>query len=686
MLEHASTYNGNSGGFMQFKSAVYILGIAISVSSVISQAATNKSSVTKKSSAIPDKREFPLNNDINPCVDFHKYVCEKVENSFELRPDRRSHDFAFNDSDERLLEIKKKFMKDLPKIKNLDERSQQFRNVYVACMNEKAKADSEKNEVKKLLTDLNSITSKEQLIEYQNKNAPNSLGKFISMYSTNNQDDSLKMDAYLDVDFMLLPDHNYYQKKDVVDAYTKLLVSFFKTMDPKVKDADAKVRADNIMKMQFEFIKTYPEAAIRRQRWSEKHVTNQENFVKKYPNIKMDQYFANIPKEVLVNTPIPESIDFYNNKLADYSLETWKDLYLIDNLFERLDDGYPKFFKEKFDYNKKYFGGPVKRPVRQERCTKLVSRQFEKEIDASLIDKVFPNFDESKIQEVGQRIRQSILNGLKNNTWLSSDSKKFATEKIQKARLQLVKPHTDREWDFFPLKKYSDKDALLNSHLYSQAVWEKNIKEMHEPANQDAWGMGPLTVNAYYSPSENKFVMPMGILQYPFYDQKGSILVNLGAVGAVMGHELGHSIDDNGSKYDASGKLNPWMPMRDLAEFNRRGSKMVEQFNKADHNGALTLGENVADLVGLSFAYQAAFPENQGTVQDKKDFFVSYARVWCNVTRPDFDALLRKTDPHASGWARINEQVKHQPAFAEAYQCKETDPMSLPEKERIKIW
>ena len=180
--------------------------------------------------------------------------------------------------------------------------------------------------------------------------------------------------------------------------------------------------------------------------------------------------------------------------------------------------------------------------------------------------------------------------------------------------------------------------------------------------------------------------MPMGILQYPFYDQKGSILVNLGAVGAVMGHELGHSIDDNGSKYDASGKLNPWMPMRDLAEFNRRGSKMVEQFNKAEHNGALTLGENVADLVGLSFAYQAAFADNQSSVQDKKDFFVSYARVWCNVTRPDFDKLLRKTDPHAAGWARINEQVKHQPAFAEAFQCKETDPMSLPEKERIKIW
>jgi putative endopeptidase len=220
---------------MQTKSLAYLIGVTISMSSVTTIAADNKNSASKKSSAIPDKREFPLSSKISPCVDFHKYVCENVENSFELRADRRSHDFAFNDSDERLLEIKKKFMKDLPKIKNLDERSQQFRNVYVACMNEKAKAASEKNEVKKMITDMNAITTKEQLVDYQNKNAPNSLGKFISMYSTNNQDDSLKMDVYLDVDFMLLPDHNYYQKKDVVDAYTNLLASFFKIWIQKLK-------------------------------------------------------------------------------------------------------------------------------------------------------------------------------------------------------------------------------------------------------------------------------------------------------------------------------------------------------------------------------------------------------------------------------------------------------------------
>ena len=221
---------------------------------------------------------------------------------------------------------------------------------------------------------------------------------------------------------------------------------------------------------------------------------------------------------------------------------------------------------------------------------------------------------------------------------------------------------------------------------YNEARWDKSMREVREPANQDAWGMGPLTVNAYYSSNENKFVLPIGILQYPFYDKDGSVIENLGAVGAVIGHELGHSIDDSGSKYDSQGRLKQWMTTKDIMEFNLRGQKMIDQFNNAGHDGKLTLGENVADLVGLTFAYHAAFPKGDGSLADKKSFFTAYGRLWCSVTRPDYDKLMRKTDPHAAGWARINEQIKHQPAFAETFQCKEGDKMTLPQKDRVQIW
>ncbi|WII72525.1 M13 family metallopeptidase [Bdellovibrio sp. 22V] len=638
------------------------------------------------SSDIPAKREFPLNTAVNPCEDFHKYVCSKAEASFKLRPDRSHHTFAFNDSRERLLKVKMDFMKSLPTAKDLNPRTEQIRDVYLSCMNAPEKVRSEKSEVTRMIKEIEQIKTTEELIQYSHKNLPKGFGNFVSFWPSPNLDDPKKMDGMLYSNFMALPDHKYYENPELLKEYEKVLTLFFRSIQPQLKKSVAKEKAQALISLEQEFIKTFPVAAVRHQRWSEKRVSSQADLTKKYPHLQLRLVFANVPENLLINTPIPESLEFLNAELGKRPLQVWKDVYLYRALSDNMDDAYQKYFKAQFKFDKKFFGGPDTRPDRQERCTTVVTNYFMKEMDAALVDKVFPHFDETKVNEVGARIRASILDGLKNNTWLSKEGKAGAIAKIEKARLQLVKPHTDKEWDFMPLKKYSINNYLQNLHTFAEARWEKAMQEVREPANQDAWGMGPLTVNAYYSSNENKFVLPIGILQYPFYDKDGSVIENLGAVGAVMGHELGHSIDDSGSKYDSEGRLKQWMTTKDIMEFNLRGQKMIDQFNKIGHDGKLTLGENVADLVGLTFAYNAAFPKGVGTAENKKTFFVAYGRVWCSVTRPDFDKLMRKTDPHASGEARINEQVKHQPAFAETFQCKPGDKMTLPENERVKIW
>lgn len=638
------------------------------------------------SSQIPAQREFPLNTKVDPCENFHQYVCSNAEAAFKLREDRSRHLFAFSDSRERLLEIQMKFMKELPNKKNLDPRTAQVRDYYLACMNPSSKAKDEKAEVQALKAEIEKIKSIEELVQFSHSQMPRGRGNLFGMWPTNNLDNPRQIDAMLYSNLMELPDHKYYEQKDLMKDYEDSLVEFFRSIDPKVDKAIARKKAQELISLEQDFIKVYPITAVRHQRWSEKRVGVQKDLTKKYPNLKLDLVFASLPENLLINTPIPESFDFLNAELAKRPLNVWKDLYLYRALSGLMDDGYPKFFKSQFALEKKYFGGPAKRADRQERCTSEVTRLFAKEIDAVLIDQVFPHFDETKVNEVASRIRTSILHGLEKNTWLSKEGKKEALAKIRTARLQLVKPHNEREWDFIPVKTYSKTKAVENLRTYVSARWEKSMKEMREPANMDAWGMGPLTVNAYYSSNENKFVLPIGILQFPFYDKDGSIVENLGAVGAVVGHELGHSIDDSGSKYDSEGRLRQWMTTKDIMEFNLRGQKMIDQFNKVDHDGKLTLGENVADLVGLSFAYNAAFPEGKGSEKDKKDFFVAYGRLWCEVIRPDNAKLLRKTDPHASGPARINEQVKQQPAFAETFQCKEGDKMTLPATERVQIW
>ena len=182
--------------------------------------------------------------------------------------------------------------------------------------------------------------------------------------------------------------------------------------------------------------------------------------------------------------------------------------------------------------------------------------------------------------------------------------------------------------------------------------------------------------------------MPIGILQYPFYDPSLSDVQNVAAVGAVIGHELGHGIDDQGARYDSTGKQRQWMSESDLKNFSDRTNPLIAQFDAIGHNGRLTQGENIGDLVGLTAAYNVASkdPEFQKNPALQKELFLSFGRVWCTVARPKYEETRLKTDPHSLGFARVNEQVKQQPGFSQAFQCKANDPMVLSKEKLVKIW
>jgi putative endopeptidase len=269
---------------------------------------------------------------------------------------------------------------------------------------------------------------------------------------------------------------------------------------------------------------------------------------------------------------------------------------------------------------------------------------------------------------------------------LSDEGKAGAIKKIQSAKLSLVAPTNAREWDFNLPAKYDLHHRYANIKLFTQKANEKALDELARPRNRDAWEMGPLVVNAYYDPANNNFVLLNGILQTPFYDPSLPESEGLGAIGAVSGHELGHSIDDQGAKFDETGRLRPWLSSADQDEFHKRGEKIVARFNGAGHNGKLTLGENIGDHVGLHAAYRAAFYGKQATSKQKQDFFIQYARVWCSVLRPSLQEYMLKTNPHALGEARVNQQVKDLDGFQDSFACKKGDAMYLAPDDRISVW
>ena len=637
-------------------------------------------------SEIPERRDFPLSSKYKPCDDFHKYVCDEVESSFKLREDRRRHAFAFNDSAERILDAKKKYFSNIQAEKKLSGRSQQIKDYYLACMDESTGKKQELKYIQTTIAAVQKIKNIDQFKHLQIQNISNSEHTFIGFGTGSNQDHPETADIILLSSLMNLPQYSYYDNVELMAEYKNLIQQFFKIIDPQLDNLKLAQKADQIISFEKEFVKIYPHPEIQRQRWSEKRQQSQSEFLQKYPNIPFNELFKKLNTKSLVFNPLPESIEFLNQKMTSENLDVLKNFYLYTALSSIIDDSNPDYFNKQFKFKNKFLGGAESRSKRDERCTRTVMDNFPKELDQIMIPKLFPNFPDKKFIAVAAKIRESIVSGLNENSWLQPETKNKAILKIEKARLYLVRPENAIEWDFLPVQKFSQKNKIDNNQLFAKNVFKKQVNELKSGINLKAWGMGPLTVNAYYDSSANKFVMPLGILQYPFFNPEGDLTENLGAVGAVIGHELGHGIDDEGSKFDENGKLNQWMTMKDMKEFSNRGKKLISLFDKAGHNGALTLGENIGDLVGLTFAYRAAFQNTKPTIEDQKKLFIAYARLWCYVARPKTEEQQLKTNPHALGWARINEQVKHQKKFAEAFSCQKGDAMTLPDSEQVQIW
>lgn len=672
---------------MKIKSSTIGIGVILSALTIIPFTYAAQSKEGEPSSDIPEKREYPLNDKANPCDDFHKYVCSNVEASFKLREDRSAHFFAFEDSDERLLEKKKTFFKNIDSEKKLSPRSLQMKSYYLACMNEAGSAAEEKALVAGLRTDLDKLKSIEDYIAFNKENMVNEKWTFVNYDMGPNIDNPKIYDLMFDLGLMFLPEHSYYDNKELMSAYRDLVVEFFMTVYPEGNKDEFKKRAQAMIDFETRFKETYPKPAEFRKRWTEPRYVTREEFLKRTSAIGLDAFIKkNIPKKTLIRDFIPESFEFMQKELKNENLQVLKDIYFFRSARGYMDDAYPELFKKRMEFSHKFLGGAPSRPDRQERCTTSVMGSFNRELDQEMLPRLFPKFPAEKMRTVAEDVRKSIIAGLESNTWLSKEGKKGAIAKIKNAKLQLIQPYTAKEWDFKPIQKYTDDKPYLNGKLLGMLGHKRNFERFKEGVNQEAWGMGPLTVNAYYSADKNKFVMPIGILQFPFFVPEGDVIENLGAVGAVVAHELGHAIDDEGSKFDDKGRLKQWMSDADVSTFKDRGQRMVDQFNKIGHNGELTLGENTADLVGLTFAYKAAFPKGEGSIEDKKKFFVAYGRLWCGVARDKMKEMLLKTDPHSLGYARINEQVKHQPGFSEAFSCTSKNKLFLNEKDRIQIW
>ena len=296
-----------------------------------------------------------------------------------------------------------------------------------------------------------------------------------------------------------------------------------------------------------------------------------------------------------------------------------------------------------------------------------------------------------------QNLRDALAERLTKLDWMSDTTKQEAFKKLASFNPKIGYPKRWRDFSSITIKK----DDLMGNYRAVRKYWyDDELARLGRPTDRDEWYMDPQTVNAYYNPSFNEIVFPAAILQPPFFDPNADAAVNYGAIGAVIGHEMGHGFDDQGSKSDAAGIQRDWWTEQDRQHFEARTGRLVAQYNEYEPlqghkvNGQLTLGENIGDLGGLAMAYhayqrslggQAAPPIIEG-FSGAQRFFLSWAQVWRMKFRDEFLLRVLKSDPHSPARFRVNGIVRNIDAWYTAFDIEPRERLFLSPDQRVSIW
>ncbi|MCH2457196.1 MAG: M13 family metallopeptidase [Henriciella sp.] len=387
-------------------------------------------------------------------------------------------------------------------------------------------------------------------------------------------------------------------------------------------------------------------------------------------------------------------------------LDTWK-AYLAAHMLSNFSSVLPSDIDDAnfAFYGTALSGQPEQRP-RWKRAVSAVSGTLGEAIGEVYVDRHFPAENKERMDELVANLRTAMHANLQDLEWMGEETRERAREKLDKFNPKIGYPV---EFETYETLEITD-NAFQNA--VNAAVWqmEDNLSRLNEQPDRNEWFMTPQTVNAYYNPGYNEIVFPAAILQPPFFNISADPAVNYGAIGGVIGHEMGHGFDDQGSKYNGDGVLANWWSESDRSAFDELTSALVAQYNQycplgeGDPcvNGRLTLGENIGDLGGLSLAYRAyqisldangdgvASEDEQAPVIDgytgDQRFFMAWAQVWRAKYRDEAKRNQLLTDPHSPPEYRVNGIVRNFDEWYEAFDVAETDELYLPPEERIRIW
>lgn len=352
--------------------------------------------------------------------------------------------------------------------------------------------------------------------------------------------------------------------------------------------------------------------------------------------------------------------------------------------------------KQNFEFYGKNLYGTESQQEDWKRAVEMVNGGLGEVVGKVYVKKHFSPEAKERMTQMVKNLLKAYAESIKTLDWMSAATKKEALKKVDNFMIKIGYPD---KWRDYSALKILKNDLYGNATRATEFEYNRNLAKLGKPVDRTEWGMNPQTVNAYYNPSLNEIVFPAAILKPPFFDLNADDAVNYGGIGAVIGHEIGHGFDDQGSAFDGTGTLKNWWTPQDLAAFKKRTSALVEQYNSfkafldLNVNGAFTLGENIGDLGGLSIAikaYKATLNGKEAPVMDgftgMQRVFLGWGQVWAEKIREEALRSQIANDPHSPALFRVNGTVRNVPEFYEAFNIKPTDSLYLAPDKRVKIW
>jgi putative endopeptidase len=497
-----------------------------------------------------------------------------------------------------------------------------------------------------------------------------------------------------------LPDRDYYLSDDarLVEFRAKYREHVEKMLR-LLRDAAPGKEADKILAL---------ETAIAKLQWT--RVANRDaqktynpktlaELAQEAPAIDWRAYFAEAgltgaPPTIVVRQP--DYLQGLSSLIESTPMATWNIYFRYRVLSSRAPFLARAFVEEDFAFNQGVLQGTQQAPDRWKRGTQLVDRLAGEASGKLYVAKYFPPATKARIDELVRNLLKAYAVSIDQLAWMSAATKAEAQAKLRKINVKIGYP--DR-WRDYSALKILPADLLGNIRRAQEFERNRKLAQLGGPVDRAEWNMTAPTVNAYYNPSVNEIVFPAGILQPPAFDPAADDAFNYGSAGATIGHEISHGFDDQGSQYDSDGNLRDWWTPEDHAKFKAKTALLIKEYDAFEPvpgfhvNGALTLGENIADLAGIEIAHKAylaslngrAPPVIDGMTADQR-FYLGFAQSWLGKRRDESTIALIKSDPHSPEKYRTNGVVVHMPSFYSAFSVAGSDKMYLAPEQRVTLW